>query len=189
MTTLTRTEFIDYTRAQTLIEVVRTWTSSHSVIPYESFVAAVRQSGLRTCLLPYKESKRSKKLTLKLFICPAISFEGNSETKYEAHPTHYYTSIDVLPMNDYINDLWQINLKHPWFAVNAGIDHFQFLLSKTPPHSSKSGRGFAHAENLGFFIEQFLEDWPQGTDKIIEPKHEFDLARCRWEPVVFNPDM
>ena len=118
MTTTTRTRYIDYTKAQTLRQVLHAWSDSHSVTGYNDLVSAIHQAGLTTCLIPYTSSPKAKKLELYLAICPFEDFEGNSESKFEASPTHYYTMLHVSPMTDYLQDLWQINLKAPWYSVD-----------------------------------------------------------------------
>ena len=187
MPTTTRTRFIDYTKAQTLRQVLHAWSDSHSLTSYNDLVPALQQAGLTTCLIPYTSSPRAKKLELFLAICPFEDFEGNSESKFEVRPTHYYTMLHVTPMTDYMQDLWTICLKEPWYAVEFSHRSFRFLLSQPQELSSKSGRGSTHTENLQFFDDQFNADWPEGTDKIIEPAHTFDERRCRWAPVAFNP--
>ena len=188
MTTTTRTRFIDYSRAQTLRQALHAWSDSHSVTSYNNLVPAIHQAGLTTCLIPYKSSPKAKKLELYLAICPFEDFEGNSESKFEASPTHYYTMLHVLPMTVYLQDLYSINLKEPWYSVNWSCDSLQFLLSKPQQWSYAEGRGLSHSEKLAFFARQFDADWPEGTDKIIEPLHKFDERRCRWSPVAFNPN-
>ena len=188
MQTTTRTRFIDYTRAQTLRQILRSWSFSHSLTPYHELVPAIQQAGLTTCLIPYTYSPRAKKLELYLAICPFEDFEGNSESKFEASPTHYYTMLRVVPMTVHMEDLWTINLKEPWYSVDFSYFDLGFLLSKPQQLSSAEGRGVSHDENRKFFDMQFNEDWPEGTDKIIEPRHKFDERRCRWAPVAFNPN-
>ena len=186
--TARRIRYIGRTKAQTLRQVLRSWSFSHSLTAYNDLVPAIHQAGLTTCLVPYTSSTRSKKLELYLAICPFEDFEGNSEFKFEASPTHYYTMLRVLPMTVHMQDLFTINLKEPWYSVNWSYDSLRFLLSKPQEYSSAEGRGNSHAENLQFFDKQFDEDWPEGTDKIIEPSHKFDERRCRWAPVAFNPN-
>ena len=188
MTTTTRTRYIDYTKAQTLRQALHAWSDSHSVTAYNDLVPAIHQAGLTTCLIPYTSSPKAKKLELYLAICPFEDFEGNSESKFEARPTHYYTMLHVAPMTVYMQELWSINLKEPWYSVDWSHNSLRFLLSKPQEYSAKSGRGFAHRENLMFFDMQFNADWPEGTDKIIEPPHKFDERRYRWSPVAFNPN-
>ena len=188
MQTLTRTPFIDRTRAQTLREVLHAWTDSHSLTIYDDLVPALRQAGVTTCLVPYTSSPRAKKLELQLAICPFIDFEGSNETKYEAHPTHFYTMLPLRPMTEYMQDLWIFRAKEPWYSVDLTTFSFGFLLSKPQKHSSKSGRGFSHRENLEFFDQQFNADWDNSPDKIIEPAHEFDDRRMRFRPTAYNPD-
>lgn len=190
MTTATRTDFIDRTRAEALKLVMRDYTSSHSLTSYDQFVAALQDTGLTTALLPYTNSPKAKKLHLRLFLCPAFDWEGTgNETKQEYQPTKYFTCWDLSPMEDFMQDLWQINLTAPWHAVHASISSFNFLLSERPQYSRKSGRGFAYTENLQFWDEQFAKDWNNHPDKIIEPANEFNEKQIRWSPVCFNPSI
>ena len=90
------------------------------------------------------------------------------------------------PVQDYVRDWMQMNLESVGYVVNTGS--IQDLLAKQTKWSDKSGHGSSAVENWHFWNEDFQNEWPEGTDRVLRPEQKLPIKRLKFRYVALQPE-
>lgn len=161
----------------------------HSVESYNQVCKLIHDAGLSTCLIPYRQSVRSKQWDVKLAVVDRGLINAFGERRVaqddEGVVLPTYALLTLQPMQLYVGDLGTCNLAKPWYVVNP-IPLMRMLVPTPSRRSDKEGRGFRADENWQIFCEDFDALWQDGYE--VKPSVQLNIKQLRFTSATIQPD-
>lgn len=189
LTTVERTTAITRDIALKLKDELAHCHDGHSVESYTEVCGLIHNAGLSTCLIPYRQSPRSKAWDVLLAVvdrgCDINAFAERHVVIDDNVVLATYALLTLRPMQSYVGDLATCNLTKPWYAVNPW-PLIRMLVPTPSRRSTKTGRGFSATEDWEIFCEDFDALWQEGYE--VKPSIQLNIKQLRFGAVDIQPD-
>ena len=195
---------INREQALKLQEIVEWDSDGHECAGWDQLQQKIHDAGFSTIVFPLADGKSYNRNTKNFTMHWAMVDRGSSnygpcqgklmsdrgaltgtdEKPEQILPIYCYGSLK--PVQFYVRDWMSMNLEDVGYVASA--DPIQVLLATQTKRSDKGGWGSRAAENYSFWADDFNNEWPEGTDRVIKPSLSLPIARLKFYHVFLQPE-
>ena len=196
-----KTSGIDREKALKLKEIVYWASDGHTSTGWNKLQRKIHSAGFSTIVFPMADGRSYTRNTknfkmywamvdrgsanyLSMTQSKLISDHPADEPAKQIMPIYCYDSLT--PVQFYVRDWVSMNLEDAGYVTDASS--IKSLLAKQTKHSRSEGWGQSAAENYSFWVDDFNNEWPEGTDRVIKPSLSLPIKRLKFNLVCLQPE-
>ena len=196
-----KTSGIDREKALRLQEIVYWASDGHTSTGWKQLQKKIHNAGFSTIVFPLADGRSYTRNTKNFKMYWAMVDRGSSnylgmtqsklisdypadEPAKQIMPIYCYDSLT--PVQFYVRDWMSMNLEDAGYVVSA--HSIQTLLAKQTKHSNAEGWGLSAAEDYSYWLDDFNNEWPEGTDRVIKPTLSLPIKRLKFNLVCLQPE-
>ena len=196
-----KTSGIDLEKALKLKEIVYWASDGHTSTGWNKLQRKIHSAGFSTIVFPMADGRSYTRNTknfkmywamvdrgsanyLSMTQSKLISDHPADEPAKQIMPIYCYDSLT--PVQFYVRDWVSMNLEDAGYVTDASS--IKSLLAKQTKHSRSEGWGQSAAENYSFWVDDFNNEWPEGTDRVIKPSLSLPIKRLKFNLVCLQPE-
>ena len=192
---------IDREKALRLQEIVYWASDGHTSTGWNKLQRKIHDAGFSTIVFPMADGRSYTRNTknfkmywgmvdrgsanyLSMTQSKLISDYPADEPAKQIMPIYCYDYLT--PVQFYVRDWVSMNLEDAVHIADASS--IKSLLAKQTKHSRSEGMGQSAAENYSYWLDDFNNAWPEGTDRVIKPSLSLPIKRLKFNLVNLQPE-